>query len=232
MASDFSGADTTSVDFLNNTFYGAAGQARTAIYYSTTGSYDMRLVNNVFYGWTTPISFVDANNFSAGFYNDFYNNTNLSANWAPGSSDKSLDPQFANLGQIANTSANYATSSTNVLTDNNQTFTGNVTADVDVVYLVSGSGTGFQAGLYPIHAVGTHTLTLGDRLGNAFYVTSSGAGSSILYQITTGHNFSIGANLTGAGFPGVFQGGLTTGHTSIGAVQSQGSAGVYALPIN
>jgi hypothetical protein len=51
------------------------------------------------------------------------------------------------------------------------------------------------------------------------------AGSAISYQLTTGHTFSIGANLKALGFPRVFPGGLTTGYKDIGAPQRQEPAG-------
>jgi hypothetical protein len=79
----------------------------------------------------------------------------------------------------------------------------------------SGARSQFQAG------AGDVTLT-----GNPF---TNAAGGDFSLNSTSG----AGAACRGTGYPGVFPGGLTTGHVDIGAVQhaaSGGAAGVLFFP--
>jgi len=51
------------------------------------------------------------------------------------------------------------------------------------------------------------------------------AGSTISYQLATGYNFAVGANLTALGFPGASPASLRAGYKDIGAAQRQEAGG-------
>lgn len=165
---------------LNNTLYGAENKLGLAIDINAL-AVDIRILNNIIYGFVTGVAqgtTTQKTNYLD--YNDFYNNTTDVADVAKGETDVAVDPAFTDVTQITGTAA---TSSTNVLTVGSGTPFGSVVDNVDFVYLVSGSGTGFTAGIYAITSHTTTTLTVNAN------ITSSGAGSSIVWQVTLGHNF-------------------------------------------
>ena len=209
------GANLHNTRVEGNSFYGAKNKLGTGLSLAT-GCVGTHTRNNIFYGFVTGASNADVQSSLPADYNDWYNNTNDvndATKFIKGAHDLALDPQFTNVTQITGTGA---TSSTNVLTAGSGTPFANVVDDVDVLTVISGTGTGFTIGKYFITSHTSSTLTCGP--GN---FTSSGAGSSIVWQITQGHDFSIGTNLKAQGFPGAFPGGLTTGYTDIGAAQRQ-----------
>lgn len=79
--------------FMNNTLYGAETPNGTGIEFAT-GSTDVRLLNNIIYGFTTGVTHVDTQSIGFDDYNDYYNNTTDVSNWTKGSNDLALDPGF------------------------------------------------------------------------------------------------------------------------------------------
>lgn len=206
-----SGAAVGRVTYLNNTLYGASTPRGVGIG-CVTGTGALALSNNIIYGFVSGVSLADAQNFSLSVNNNFYNNTTDRTNWNTSSTDKALDPQFTNVGYL---SGSTATTSGSVLTQSGADFS-SVTDGVDFVYIPS--GTGITPGKYPITSHTTTTLTLGIAPG-------TNATADKVWNIVTGHDFSIGTNLKAQGFPGAFQAGLTTGYLDIGAVQRQEAGG-------
>jgi hypothetical protein len=206
--------------FDRNTFYGYETPTGTGITFAA-GSTLMRVTNNIIYGFTTGITHADSGQLGGyGNWNDFYNNTtDRNSGWQTGADSLALNPSFTGLAQLANLGT--VTSSTNVLTDSGADFS-SIVNDQDFIYILAGgTGTGFTAGIYPIHSHTSTTLTLATPANAALNITSSGAGSNISYRIVTGRNFVIGTNLKAVGYPGIFPGGLTTSYQDIGAVQRQ-----------
>jgi len=166
-----------------NTFYGAENKLGIGVNLTTGGSNLVQFINNIVYGFATGCTHADTQSQLFDDYNCYYNNTaDVTSNdkWQKGLNDVSVDPAFTSVTQITGTGA---TSSTNVLTDGSKDFTALGVTTNDYVYLVSGSGTGFASAIFGISAVGTTTLTLTSN------ITTSGSGSSIVYQTTIGNNF-------------------------------------------
>jgi hypothetical protein len=204
---------TNDLMIVNSTLYGAENKLGTGVL-EASGSIHTRVFNTIFYGFTTGFNH-PTTTIGAGVddYNNFYNNTTDVVNWVKGATTIALDPAFTDTAQITGTGA---TSSTNVLTAGSGTPFGGVEDGVDYVYLSAGTGTGISLTKYLITSHTTTTLTLERN------ITTSGSGSAIAWQITTGHDFSVGANMKGVGFPGAFNGtgaSGTTGYMDIGAVQ-------------
>lgn len=164
----------------NNTFYGAENKLGEGINFSS-GAVMQEIVGNIFYGFVTGVDSQDAVNSIYEDYNTYYNNTTDRNNCTAGPGTIAVNPAFANVTQLTGTGA---TSLTNVLTVGSGTPFGSVVDNQDFVYLVSGTGTGFGAFKYLITAHTTTELTLSSN------ITSSGAGTNIVWQVTLGHNFS------------------------------------------
>ncbi len=187
---------------LDNTLYGAENKLGIGIKnFNTAGFFSSQ--NNIIYGFTTGTSLTGAYTGVTDNYNDYFNCTTPVTNVTQGPNNIAINPQFANMAQLTG-SAGVVSGSTLVVAAST-----NVVANQDFVYIVS--GTGATAGKYLITNVSGTTLTLSSAPG--------GSGTNIVYQITTGHNFSINANLRTNGFPGAFPGALTTGYLNPGAVQ-------------
>ena len=200
---------------VNSTLFGAENKLGIGIQLAT-GAIHTRVLNTILYGFTTGIlhtTTTDAGGFDD--YNNYFNNTTDATRWGKGANTIALNPTFTDVTQITGTGA---TSSTNVLTAGSGTPFGTVEDNVDYVYLSAGTGTGIQLVKYLITSHTATALTLNAN------ITSSGAGSAIVWQITTGHDFSIGTNLKAAGFPGTPPGSGTTGYMDIGAIQRQEAA--------
>lgn len=199
-------ASATSANvFVNNsTFYGTENTTGTGISL-VTASVNTKVLNSIIYGFTTGIAHEDAANDGHEAYVAYYNNDTPRSNWMTGIGAVTTDPVFAAVAQLTGATA---TISGSVLTQSGAFAT--VTDGVDFVYIVS--GTGVTAGKYKITSHDTNTITLDIAPGNS-------AAGDVVWQITTGHNFAVGANMKALAFPGVFPGGLTTGYLDIGAVQ-------------
>lgn len=206
-AVSISGAVVGRTTFIGNTLYGASTPRGVGIE-AVTGIGALALSNNIIYGFATGVSLTDSNNFSVSRNNAFYNNTTDRTNWQSSPTDLSSDPQFVSVGYL---SGSTATTSGSVLTQSGGDFS-SVTDNVDFVYIAS--GTGITAGKYKITSHTSTTITLDIAPG-------TNATADKVWSIVTGHNFAIGTNLKAAGFPGSFQGGLTTGYMDPGAVQRQ-----------
>lgn len=204
--------------WLNNTFYG--GENKTGIGMDfLTGTTDIILINNIFYGFVTGVNHADVQTIGFDNYNDYFNNTTDVSNWTKGANDSVLNPTFTNVAQVTGTTATYAGST---LTDGAANFS-NVVDNQDFIYIVS--GTGVTAGQYLITSHTATTVTTDIDAGE-------NVAANIVYQVTTGRNFAIGTNLKALGFPGAFQAGLTIGYMDIGAVQRQEAGGGTTTIIN
>lgn len=191
------------------TLYGAENKQGVGLNV-ITGASSVRLANNIIYGFTTGATSVDAQNTMPDIYNDYFNNTaDVGGTWHKGMGTIGVNPQFASMLQFTGSSA---TSSTNVLTDGSANFSF-VTDGVDFLNITAGTGTGLVTGKYLITSHTTTTLTVSSN------ITSAGSGSAITYEVTYGHNFGVGTNLSGTGFPGTYPGTNTTSSTYIGAWQ-------------
>lgn len=198
---------------LNNTVYGAENNLGIGINYSA-GNTNNTVMNNIFYGLSTGVSqgsvqFIDYSN-----YNDYFNNTTDVSNFPKGPQDISLNPVFTNVSQITGTTATSSGSTLTVSAGG----VGSLVPGQD--YLLIVSGTGVTIGMYGITAVTGTTITTDNALG------ASTAGN-IIWQVTTGRNFSVGTNVQNKGYPGSFPAGLTIGYIDMGAAQamSGGSGG-------
>ena len=146
-----------------------------------TGSSNVRVINNILYGFTTGVSYADTSSEGFDDYNDYFNNdndVNNTANWQKGSNDVAINPAFAGVAQLTGTTA---TTSGSVLTQSGGDFS-TVVDGRDYLYLVS--GTGITAGIYGITAHTATTVTLDNAPG-------TNATADKVWQITTGHNFAI-----------------------------------------
>lgn len=209
---DFTSGSPDHMTIINVTLYGAENKLGKGITMGT-GAIKTRMMNTILYGFTTGAEHVTTLDLASYFdYNNYFNNTTNLSNYPEGYNTTYLTPAFTDTAQITGSSA---TSLTNVLTAGSGTPFGSVEDGVDFVYLSAGSGTGISLTKFLIVSHTTTALTL-DR-----NVTTSGAGTGIAWQITTGHDFSIGTNLKGEGFPGTPPGSGTTGYMDIGAIQRQ-----------
>lgn len=201
---------------INNTIYGRSAIMGIGINLSGANSPSNRVFNNILTGLATGISVATGNaNSNMGLNNDFFNNTTDVTNWLKSPTDLALAPQFTSVTEVTGTTA---TTSGSTLTDAGASFiTAGVVANQDFLHVVS--GTGVTVACYLITARTATTLTTNNALG------TSSAGN-VVYWITVGHNFQIGTNLKGLGFPNFTNatGSLTTSYPDVGAVQRQESA--------
>jgi len=87
------GASLAQIMIIGNTFYGAATPAGIGIKL-TSGTTDVRVINNIIYGWATGVSHADVQTIGYDNFNDYYNNTADVSNWIKGANDLALNPQF------------------------------------------------------------------------------------------------------------------------------------------
>jgi hypothetical protein len=193
------------------TVYGSSAKVGSGIVLTSNATL-AKLYNNIITGCATGVNVANASTSNMGAYNDFYNNTVDNTNYTKDSTDTAIDPDFANMLEITGTTA---TTSGSVLTQLGGDFT-LVTDNVDYLRVVS--GTGVTTGIYLITSHTTTTLTVNNALG------TSNAGN-VVFSVPVGHNFAVGDNLMGIGFPGTFTGGLTTGYETPGAAQIEAAAG-------
>lgn len=208
-------ASSSATMVIGNTIYGRAAKFGTGLA-NTQAAAHVLAINNIFSGLVTGISTatgVCLSNVSE--YNDFFNNTTDATNWNKSALDLAVNPQFANASELTGTTA---TTSGSVLTDSGANFSG-VNDNIDYLHITS--GTGVTVAIYLITGHTGTTLTTNNALG-----TSSGG--DVVYWVSNGHNFQIGANLKAVGFPNFSNatGGLTVGYPDVGAVQEIGSSTV------
>ena len=207
-------APTSPTVFMNNTFYGSENTTGTGLSF-ITGSIQIRVVNNIIYGFATGVAHADSQTNGFDDYNDYNNNDTDVSNWTKGANDSALAPQFTNVAQVTGTAGAFRAGN-DALIDTSKDFTTlGVVANQDHIYIVS--GTGATAGIYGITSISTTTNPNDTLVLTPAPGTNTTADKT--YQITTGHNFTIGTNLKALGFPGAFQGLSTTGYLDIGAVQ-------------
>ncbi len=212
-AISFTAATANGILVANTTLYGSENTTGTGLSITTTGAVNIRIINSIVYGFVTGVSHVDSSQVeSYDNYNAYNNNDADVSGWTKGSNDISTAPGFTSVAQLTGATA---TTSGSVLTQSGGDFS-TVTDNVDFLYLVS--GTGITAGKYLITSHTGTTVTLDIAPG-------TDATADKVWQITTGHNFAVGANMKAFGFPGVFPAALTTGYIDIGAVQRIEPAG-------
>lgn len=203
--------------FINNTVYGAENKLGIGFNFAS-GVLNVRLLNNIIYGFTTGVSHADTQTVGYDDYNNYFNNTadvSAAGQWQKGSHDTALNPAFSNAVQL--TGATATTTSGNHLVQSGATFVSSgVVAGRDFIYIKS--GTGVTAGIYGIVSVDSETQITTD------ITLAADATANKVWQITVGQNFAVGTNMKGIGYPGVFPGGLTTGYLDAGAAQRQESA--------
>lgn len=86
-------ANTAAHMFLGNTFYGAETPAGIGVQ-MISGVTDVRIINNIFYGFVTAVTHADTQTIGYDNFNNYYNNTTDVTNWTKGSNDLALNPQF------------------------------------------------------------------------------------------------------------------------------------------
>lgn len=202
-------------NYISNTFYGRESKIGIGLNLNTAGNPRNIISNNIFYGLTTAVEVLTTNaksNISRG--NNYYNNTTDVTLLTKDLTDTALDPQFVGASQISGTTA---TTSASVLTQSGGDFS-TVTDSVDFLHVLS--GTGVTTGIYLITGHTGTTLTTNNALG------TSSAGD-VVYYISVGHNFSVGANMKQVGYPRMTNNGLesTTSYIDVGAIQAVESGG-------
>lgn len=197
---------TGSYSVLNNTFYGSEAKIGNGLITSVSAP-DIIVYNNIFYGFTTAVSFNTLRGSNIADYNDFFNNTADVANFSKGDHTLAIDPAFASASQITGATA---TTSGSVLTQAGGNFNA-VTNNVH--YLRVTSGTGVTVANYLITAHSSTTLTVNNALGTS-------VAGNVVYTVPNHNNFHIGPALNTSGFPGLY-GTETTSYLAVGAVQRQ-----------
>lgn len=216
--------DTT---ILNTTFYGSEAKMGTGIL-ATSSSSSLRVLDSIFYGFTTGVSNDTAGTGGFDNYNDFFNNTNdvnAAANWQKGPQDVAINPTFTSANQVTGTAGKFSAAN-NILIDTTKNFASlGVIAGRDFVYISAGTGvtnSTMWAGITSI----TTTTNPNDTL-NLDIAQGTNTTTDKVYTIPFAHNFlPRKISLFSTGYPGVFPGALTTGYTTPGAVQiRQGTSG-------
>lgn len=205
---------STGCHINGNTIYGSQTPVGTGISVGN-GSSRHSVIDNILYGLAAGINDATAGNVLVSIYdyNNFFNNTaDRVGVTVVGANDKALDPAFANVTQLAGTTATVA--ATSVLTDAAQNFS-NVIDNSTYCY-ISG-GTGATVGKYLITAHTTTTVTLSPTL------TTSAVADKI-YKITLGKNFNVGVAMQGIAFPTSYLGGNTTSYGDLGTSQRNPTA--------
>lgn len=209
------GAKTGVTLLYGNTLFGSVNHNMgTGINFATGTTNGPRLINNIFYGWTTAVNSVDDLTKIAFLnFNDFNNNATDVTNVTKGASDIATAPAFQNATQVTVTTGT-SSNTGNTLTKAGATFqTSGVTAGRDFVYCTAGCTTG----LYTISSVDSETqLTLGQAPGNAT--------GTVTASINVGHNMAPGTSMRNKAFPNTFPAALTTSYPSIGAQQAMPGA--------
>ncbi len=203
----FTGASQSgNLTIIGNTFYGAENKLGVGVTVPSGTVHD-RFINNIVYGFTTGVTNAETGQtISYDDYNNYFDNSTDNTNWTKGSHDIAANPGFGSIAQYTGATA---TTSGSVLTQSGATLP-TLTPGADFVYLVS--GTGITAGKYGIASNTSNTITLDIAPGTS-------AVADKVWQVTTGHNFSVGPAMKFKGFPGAFPAGLTTGYTDVGAAQ-------------
>lgn len=199
---------------IGNTIYGREAKIGNGVSMSSASSLCVKMWNNIFYGLATAVNITTTKQgTNTGQINNYFNNTTNATNYDIGLNNLAVDPTFTGATQITGTTA---TTSGSVLTQAGGDFS-TVTDNVDYLRVIS--GTGVTVGGYLITSHTSTTLTVNNALG-----TSSGG--DVVYFVSTGHNFQIGTNLKGLGFPGFANAGAeTTSYPDVGAVQRQEASG-------
>lgn len=212
---------TTAFIHLNNcTLYGAESTIGVGVNGAANARY-FEMWNCSISGFTTGINQTDSTaNTIVEDYNNFYNNDTNRTNAATGAHSTTNNPSFTSVGEMVNTGTVTAGASDNTITDTGANFS-TLVAGVHYFNLIS--GTNCTAGIYGITTVAPGADNT--KLVLDLDPTSSSTGSSIVYSIVTGLDFSPGTGLKAGGHPGAFPGGYSTGYLDQGAVQRQEPAG-------
>lgn len=168
-----------------------------------------RIINNLMYGFVTGLSYTDTTSTSLHVINNMYHNNTTNSNntvIATGVGATLADPAFAAFTEINRTDG---TTSGSVLTSAGADFS-SVTPGEDYCYIAS--GTGVTAGFYGITNKTATTLTLDIAPGDS-------AVADKVISVITGHNFRVGTNARGVGFPSSYPTAQTMSGLDAGAVQ-------------
>ncbi len=201
------GAMTAPLTINSCTLYGSEQKTGDGINF-ITGATLMRVTDTIIYGFVNGIIHADASNPGYEKTNNYFNNTTNRTNWPTSSTSITLTPSFINAAQYTGTTA---TTASGIMTDSGANFA-NVVNNQD--YLLILSGTGVTAGQYLITAHTSTTITTSPALAN-------NATADKAYQITTGRNFGVGANMQAAAIPFNFPGGLSVCYMDLGSIQRQ-----------
>ena len=185
---------------------------------SAANSYFDIIANNIIWGFAAGLILnVDVEYFPVMF-NDFFNNTIDVTNRVERIHCLALDPQFKNVTEITGATA---TTAGFILTQLGADFS-TVVDNRDYCYIISGAGV--TVGMYLIVGHTIDTLTLDIAPGDS-------AVANKVFQVTTNHDYRIGANLKGQGFPGTIPvyPFPTLGNMDIGALQEAGGLGIINI---
>ena len=212
----YSGVSNDDLSLLNNTLYnGTAG-------ITATDSARNLFLNNNISNFTTGASWTTEQKSNWFDYNNWFNNTADVSNVTKGDNATALDPEFADVAIITGTDGE---TTGGVLASTTAKDFSEVVANQDYCWIKSGTTvTADEHHLITAVDDGADTITLSPDPGD------SGT-DDITWSVTTGHDFSIGNNLRGQGFPGTFPGGLSIGHLDIGAVQVPSATTIYDATI-
>ncbi len=209
----------TGVDWVGSAF---GKMSNNTIYEFTLGvdcstARQMIFLNNDIDTGTTGISWDTANNTNILDYNNYFNLGTDITNATKGDNATALDSEFAGVTLLSGSSGTYA----------GTTFDAEEAIDMSSIvvnrdYIWIKSGTGMTAG----HSLITSVDDGADQVVCDIDSGENVAGD-IVWSIVTGHDFAIGNNLRGQGFPGEFPAGLSTGHLDIGAVQVPSATTIY-----
>lgn len=198
------------------TFHGSAGTPITgsvAVNMSAAVSQHW-FNNNIFDGFETIFAQATTQNpTNKGQYNAYYNYTTLATRYSIDQTDLvAVNPQYHDVAEITGTGGT-STGSTITITGADLS---NVQDNVDFIRVISATTAFPLTYLITAHNDGADTVTVSPAIGT---------GTNIVYQIPIGHDYIVGTNLKGTGFPGQYQGADTISHTNQGAVQRRTNKG-------
>lgn len=156
-AIQFTGAKAGGLSIIGNTLYGSVNTTGIGVDLAT-GCTDIRVVNNIIYGFVTGVNHADTQTVGFDDYNCYNNNdadVSAAGQWQKGPHDVTTAPAFTGAGQVTGTAGAF-TAGNDRLVDTSKNFTSlGVVANQDHIYIVS--GTGVTAGIYAITAIQTTT---------------------------------------------------------------------------
>lgn len=189
----FTGAATSINTIKNNTLYGY--ETPTGIGISlATGNQNIRVLNNIIYGFATGVDHADTQTEGFDDYNDYFNNTadvSAAGEWQKGDHDVATNPAFTSVSEVSGTAGAFAAAGSK-LVDTTKNFTAlGVVAGQDFVYIVSGTGVTLNTNDYHYAISSISTTTNPNDTLNLDSSPGTDATADKVYRITIGHNFAI-----------------------------------------